>query len=101
MSKRKLVRDIQSYENNQKGSTFKDHFSTYLVTASLSIFSGQEFQNFKNWKWEVENIFCIVCELKDSVNHPYASFKKLWVGGWWLICDYSVSSAPFVSELRL
>ena len=33
------------------------------------IFSRQEFWNFENWKWEIENIFCIVCELKESENH--------------------------------
>ena len=49
------------------------------------IFSGQEFWNFENWKWEIENIFCIVCELKESENNPSTSFKKLGVGGggWW------------------
>ena len=50
------------------------------------ISSCQEFWNFENWKWEIENIFCIVCELKESENHPSTSFKKLWVvgggGGW-------------------
>ena len=72
------------------------------------ISSHQEFWNFENWKWEIENIFCIVCELKESENHLSTSFKKLWVvGGWWwwwwwvVHWDYSVSSAPFVSELRL
>ena len=49
------------------------------------IFSRQEFWNFENWKWEIENIFCIVCELKESENHPSNSFKALksygWVGG--------------------
>ena len=50
----------------------------------------------------MENIFCVVCELKESANHPSTSFKKLWVGGWWWVsCDYNVSSAPFVSKLRL
>ena len=57
----------------------------------------------ENWKWEIENIFCIVCELKESENHLSTSFKKLWVVvvGGWVHCDYNVSSAPFVSELRL
>ena len=42
------------------------------------------------------------CELKESKNRPSTSFKKLWVvGGGWVSCDYNVSSAPFVSELRL
>ena len=45
------------------------------------IFSCQEFWNFENWKWEIENIFCIVCELKESENHLSTSFKKLWVVG--------------------
>ena len=66
------------------------------------ISSHNEFWNFKNWKWDIENMFCIVCELKESENHPSTSFIKLWVvvvG--WLSCDYNVSSAPFVSELRL
>ena len=67
------------------------------------ISSRQECQNFENWKWEIENIFCIVCELKESENHLSTSFKKLWVVvvGGWVHCDYNVSSAPFVSELRL
>ena len=58
--------------------------------------SRQEFENFKT-------IFCFVCELEGSGNHPSTSFKKLWVGGGsgWVSCDYNVSSAPFVSELRL
>ena len=43
--------------------------------------SCQEFLNFENWKWEIENILCIVSELKESENHPFTSFKKLWVGG--------------------
>ena len=43
----------------------------------------------------------LVCELKESENHLSTSFKKLWVGGGWVHCDYNVSSAPFVSELRL
>ena len=41
-----------------------------------SISSSQEFGNFENWKWEIENIFCFVCELKESSS---SSFKKLWV----------------------
>ena len=49
-----------------------------------NIFSRQEFWNFENWKWEIENIFCIVCELKESENHLSTSFKKLWVGGGWV-----------------
>ena len=70
------------------------------------ISSHQEGQNFENLKWEIENILCIVYELKESENHLSTSFKKLWVGGGWVVggwvsCDYSVSSAPFVSELRL
>ena len=44
------------------------------------IFSRQEFWNFEYWKWELENIFCIVCELKESENYPSTSFKKLLVG---------------------
>ena len=58
------------------------------------IFSRQEFWNFENWKWEIENIFCIVCELKESENHLSTSFKKLWVGGgggWW--CTEIIASA--------
>ena len=43
------------------------------------ISSHQEFWNFENWKWEIEDIFCIVCELKESENHLSTSFKKLWV----------------------
>ena len=43
--------------------------------------SCQELWNFENWKREIEIIFCIVCELKESGNHPSTSFKKLWVGG--------------------
>ena len=64
------------------------------------ISSCQEFQNFENWKWEIEKI---VCELKESENHLSTSFEKLWVvvGGGWVHCDYNISSAPFVSELRL
>ena len=48
-------------------------------------------------------MFCIVCELKESESHPSTSFKKLWVvvGGGWVSCDYNVSYAPLVSELRL
>ena len=46
------------------------------------IFSCQEFWNLENWKWEIENIFCIVCELKESENHLSTSFKKLWLDGW-------------------
>ena len=45
------------------------------------ISSRQEFWNFENWKWEIDNIFCIVCELKESENHLSTSFKKLWVVG--------------------
>ena len=48
------------------------------------IFSCQEFWNFENWKWEIENIFCIVSELKESEKHPSTIFKKLWVGGGWV-----------------
>ena len=71
------------------------------------ISSRQEFQSFENWKWEIENIFCIVCGLKESENHPFTSFKKLWVGGGggggggWVNCDYSISIVTFVFELRL
>ena len=46
------------------------------------ISSCQEFQNFENWKWEIENIFCIVCELKESENHLSTSFIKMGGGGW-------------------
>ena len=51
------------------------------------ITSHQEFWNFENRKLEIENIFCFVCELKESENHPSTSFKKLWVGGggWWVV----------------
>ena len=56
------------------------------------ISSHQEFQNLINWKWEIENIFCIVFELKESENHLSTSFKKLWVGGgWW--CTEIIASA--------
>ena len=59
------------------------------------ISSRQEFGNFENWK-------CIVCELKESESNPSPALKSYgWVGGGWVSCDYSVSSAPFVSELRL
>ena len=37
------------------------------------------------WKLQIENIFCIVCELKESENHPFTSFKKLLVVGGWLV----------------
>ena len=60
------------------------------------IFSGQEFWNFENWKWEIENIFGTVCELKESENNPSNCFKRLWVVG----CGHVVSCS-FLSELRL
>ena len=46
------------------------------------IFSCQEFWNFENLKWVIENIICIVCELQESEKDPSTSFKKLWLGGW-------------------
>ena len=39
------------------------------------------------------------CELMESDYLPSISFEKFPVGGWYW--DYSVSSAPFVSKLRL
>ena len=45
------------------------------------ISSRQELWNFENFNWEIENIFCIVFELKESEKHPSTSLKKLWVGG--------------------
>ena len=63
------------------------------------ISSRQEIWNFGNMKLEIENIFGIVCELKESENHPSTTALKV-VGGW-VSCDYNVSSAPFVFELRL
>jgi len=46
-----------------------------------------ELKNFENWKLEIENIFCIVCKLKETENHLSTSFKKLWVvgGGGWVV----------------
>ena len=41
----------------------------------------QKFWNFENWKLEIENIFCFVCELQESENHP-----PVISGGGWL--DY-------------
>ena len=49
------------------------------------ISSRQEFGNFENWKWEIENIFCFVCELKESENYPSTRLKKLVGGGGWLM----------------
>ena len=53
------------------------------------ISSCQEFWNFENWQWEIENILWIVCELKESESHISTSLKKLLlvmvVGGWALI----------------
>ena len=54
----------------------------------------QKFWNFENWKLEIQNIFCFVCEPNESENHPSTSFKKLWVvggGGWW--CTEIIASA--------
>ena len=47
------------------------------------ISSRQEFGNFENWKLEIENSFCFVCELKESKNHPSIQALKSygWVGG--------------------
>ena len=65
------------------------------------ISSCQEFGNFENLKWEKIS-FVFFVSWKKVKNPPSTSFRKLWVGGQWVVsCDYSVSSAPLVSELRL
>ena len=56
--------------------------------------------NFENWKLEIENIFCIVCKLKENENHLSTSFKKLWVVGWWW-CTEIIASALLLLFLNL
>ena len=61
-----------------------------VLTGSLVV------RNFGILKME-DRKYLLYSELKESENHPSTRFKKLWVGGgWWVSCDYSVSSAPFV-----
>ena len=38
------------------------------------ILNCQESWNFENWKFEMEDIFCLVCKLKESENHHSTSF---------------------------
>ena len=76
------MNSIQHSEHACENKQVRFTLESSLKRGSLDwISSHQEFWNFENWKWEVENIFCIVCELKESENHPSTSFKKLWVGG--------------------
>ena len=56
---------------------------------------------FENWKQEMENIFSLVCKLKQSKTHHSTFFKKLLVVVGWVHRDFSVSSAPVVYKLRL
>ena len=42
----------------EEGLTSESYFRVKL--------EEREFWNFENLKWEIENIFCIVCELKES-----------------------------------
>ena len=58
----------------EEGLTSESYFRVKL--------EEREFWNFENLKWELENSFCIVHELKESENHPSTSFKKLWVALW-------------------
>ena len=55
------------------------------------ICSRQEFWNFENWKWEMGNIFCIVCELKESETIFQPALKSYgWVVGG---CTVIITSA--------
>ena len=54
----------------------------------------------KMGNWPESNSY--ECELMESDYLPFISFEKFLVGGWVVVqWDYSVSSAPFLSELRL
>ena len=47
---------------------------------------------FRKFEMGDKNIFCNVCELKESESNPSISFK-LYVGGWWWWCTVIITSA--------
>ena len=64
------------------------------------ISSCQESWNFENWKLEMENIFSLVCKGVKIIILP--ALKVMDGGGVVVVnLDFSLNSAPFVSELRL
>ena len=54
----------------------------------------------RRWVWQFVNVY-YECELIGSDYLPSISFEKFRVGGGWVQWDYNVSSAPFLTELRL
>ena len=57
--------------------------------------SCQEFWNFENWKWEIEIIFCIVCESTFAFSCRIILFVS-WYSGT-LLCP----STSLVSKLSI
>ena len=61
------------------------------------ISSCQEFWNFQNSKWEIKKISFVLFVSWKRVKTILPVLKSYG----WVSCDFSVSSAPIISELRL
>ena len=73
-----------SEENETNESYFGVKLEEREFLQDLQSSGVLEFWNFENRKWKIENIFYIVCELKELQNHLSTNLKKLWVGGGWM-----------------